>query len=168
MQSRGTEDEPAAAASGHCFEAFVASGICWGGIDEQHVVADQAHLGTIELVEQIRVPLPAPRPASLVARAEIFDRALIDFDDDHAAGGLRLERTPLHHAIEDRILSRVERAGVAPVPGEPGDRANREQRIERELQPQRDLCKRPPVTALNPGPRQDEAVAECRQARVNP
>jgi hypothetical protein len=168
MQSRGTEHEPAGATLDHGFQRLIADRIAWRGVGQQHVVADRAHPGAIQLVEQVRVPLPAPRPAAFVASAEIFDRTLVDFDHDDATGRLRFERTPLHHAIEDCILGRVERAGVAPVPGKPGDRAKREQRIERELQPQRDLRKRPPVAALDLGPREDEAVAECRQACVDP
>src|SRR3989304_9739536 len=108
MQSGGREYKPPGAAFSHGFQGLIADRIALREIGKQHVVANRAHAGAIQLVEQIRMPLSAPWPAALATSAEMFDRALVDFNHDHAARRLWLKRSPLHHPIEDRIFSRVE------------------------------------------------------------
>src|SRR5688572_12892517 len=132
MQSRGGEQESSCAALCHLIERLVAAWILARRIGEEHVVADCTYTGAVERIEEIRVALPAPGPAAFAARAEIFDRAFVDLDHRHASRGRGLERTPLHGEIEDRVLGGIERLRVRPVPGEPGDRGEGEQRIERE------------------------------------
>jgi len=67
MQSRRSEDEPARATRGHGFQRRVAQRVDRRRIFKQHVVTDRAHASAIELVEQVRVPLPAPGPAAFTA-----------------------------------------------------------------------------------------------------
>ena len=169
MQSRRAEHEATGAALGHGVQDTVAERVHRRGIGKQHVVADRADAGTIELLEQVRVPLAAPRPAAFAARAEVLDRALVDLDHDHAAGRLaartvataprdRRSRSPPRASERSWLQSQPSHA-IAPT---------REQRVERELETERQPRQRPPVTALDPGPLANEPVTERRQACVDP
>ena len=168
VHASGREYETPFAARGHRIERQVPAGIVMRGIGQQDVVADDAHALAIEDVEQVRVPLAAPRPAAFALRAEMLDGALVDLDDDDAARGMRLDRPPLHDLVEDRVLRGIERSLVRPVPGEPGEGGEREQGIEGELEPERDPRERPAVAALDPGPGAHESCAEGGEHCVEP
>src|SRR5262245_9844722 len=104
MQARRLENEAARAADCDRLEHLIADRVIARTVDEQHVEADSSNTHTIELVEEVRVTLPAPRPAAFAARPEMFDRTFVDLDDNDSAGRFRLERSPLHDGIEDCIL----------------------------------------------------------------
>jgi hypothetical protein len=105
------------------------SGVLSRRIEEHHVVAHRAHAGTIQRVEQVGMLLAAPGPWSLAR-----DRAVVDLHHDDLAGWLGLPRPVLDDLVEDRILGRAKAAIVGPVPAEPTERAQRQQRVEGESQ----------------------------------
>ena len=168
MKSGRFEDESPRAALCHRIKNPVAVGVDLRAIDEQYVERHCTHPSAVELVEQIGVTGPAPRPAAFPSRAEKFDRAFVDLYDHDIAGGLWLERPPPHDAVEDRILGRVQRSRVGPIPAEPANRAEGEQWEERKFQPERKMRKWATVAALDLAPSRHEAVAKCRQRRIDP
>src|SRR3546814_3711417 len=101
-------------------------------LDELDVVADRAHAAAVERVEQFRVALPAPGPAAFALAAVVLDRAVVDLDHRYPARRQRLARAQADHGVEDRILGRGQVARVAPVPAQPRQRGDREQRIRSE------------------------------------
>jgi len=167
MHARRGEDEAPAAARGDSLKRLVAGRIFQQGVREQDVIAHGLDAGAMELVEQVRVLLPSSRPAAFT-RAKVLDRAFVYLDDDHAAGRDRLDRAPVHEIVEDRVLSRVQRAVMGPVQGEPGKRGDCVQGIEGELETEGKAGERPSVGALDHGPGAHEAFAEGGEAGVEP
>ena len=93
MPARCREHEAAIAAGRHRLERGIAERIERRRIDEHHVVADAAHAGAVEAIEDLGMALPRPWPAAFAEAAVVVDRAVVDLDDDGPAGGFRLDRT---------------------------------------------------------------------------
>src|SRR5690606_27481524 len=110
-------------------------------------------------VEQVGVALPAPRPAALAEAAVVLDRAIVDLDHHDLPGRDRFARPQADHGIEDGILGGSQVARMGPVPAQPGQRGDRQQRVEGEFQPQRQLRVGPPIATFERAPAGDEGEA---------
>ena len=120
----------------HRVQDPVTIGIDLRAIDEQYVERrprarrrGRARRADRRVVARLHGQPPSPR-----ARKNSIEHSSISTTTT-LPDRLRLDRPPLHDAVEDRILGRVQRARVRPIPAEPPDRAEREQWIERKLQP---------------------------------
>src|SRR5690606_27613126 len=103
-----------------------------------------------ECIEQVRMTRTAPWPAGTVLPAEMLDRAFVDLDHRDLARRDRFPWPPLDDRVEDRVLGGGQVALVGPVPGQPGQRQDRQQRIEGKAEPQRELRIGTAITTLDP------------------
>ena len=163
MHARGTEQEASVAAFGHRFQRGVADRIVVRRFQEHHVVADRAHAGAIQRIEQVRMLLPAPWPRPRCACRSSSRRSR---PRPRVPDGCRLPWPQLDHLVEDRVFGRSQVAVVLPVPRQPRQRGQRQQRIEREAQAQRDARVGTSIAALEPAPAIDERMPDPRPARL--
>ncbi len=162
VQSGRAEDEAARPAFGDGIEGGVAQRVLGRRVGELHVESDRAHTGAIEGVDQVRMQLPAPRPTTGALLAHVLDRALVDLDHDHLARWLGFPRAETDDLVEDRILGGSELAFMLPVPGQPSQRTQRQQREEGVAQAQRDQRVHASIALLHRAPEIDERVPEPR------